>query len=118
MAPAILERLNPLLGSGRVSRLRCVAVPARDDSEAEGRRRVGRAPQRATTVTSSFPVLPVDARGPGGVAPGLSPTADRRLPELVAVPSRTCSSSSSARSRRAASPVARLQVERLQVERE
>ena len=29
MGPAILERLNRLLGSGRVSRLRCVALPAR-----------------------------------------------------------------------------------------
>jgi predicted nucleic acid-binding Zn ribbon protein len=29
MAPAILERLNPMLGSGHVSRLRCVALPAR-----------------------------------------------------------------------------------------
>jgi len=29
MAPAILERLNGLLRSGRVSRLRCVAVPPR-----------------------------------------------------------------------------------------
>ncbi len=28
MAPAILERLNVLLRSGQVSRLRCVAVPA------------------------------------------------------------------------------------------
>jgi predicted nucleic acid-binding Zn ribbon protein len=29
MAPAILERLNQLLGSGHVSRLRCVALPSR-----------------------------------------------------------------------------------------
>ena len=29
MAPAILERLNGLLDSGRVSRLRCVALPSR-----------------------------------------------------------------------------------------
>jgi predicted nucleic acid-binding Zn ribbon protein len=29
MAPAILERLNRMLGSGHVSRLRCVALPAR-----------------------------------------------------------------------------------------
>jgi predicted nucleic acid-binding Zn ribbon protein len=29
MAPAIIERLNQRLGSGRVSRLRCVALPAR-----------------------------------------------------------------------------------------
>jgi predicted nucleic acid-binding Zn ribbon protein len=29
MAPSILERLNRLLGAGRVSRLRCVALPAR-----------------------------------------------------------------------------------------
>jgi predicted nucleic acid-binding Zn ribbon protein len=29
MGPAILERLNRLLGSGHVSRLRCVALPAR-----------------------------------------------------------------------------------------
>ena len=29
MAPAILERLNQLLRSGRVSRLRCVALPPR-----------------------------------------------------------------------------------------
>jgi predicted nucleic acid-binding Zn ribbon protein len=29
MAPAILQRLNQRLGSERVSRLRCVAVPAR-----------------------------------------------------------------------------------------
>jgi predicted nucleic acid-binding Zn ribbon protein len=29
MAPAILQRLNQRLGSGRVSRLRCVAVPPR-----------------------------------------------------------------------------------------
>jgi predicted nucleic acid-binding Zn ribbon protein len=27
MAPAILERLNPALRSGRVTRLRCVALP-------------------------------------------------------------------------------------------
>ena len=33
MAPAILERLNGLLRSGRVSRLRCVATPPRDYSE-------------------------------------------------------------------------------------
>jgi predicted nucleic acid-binding Zn ribbon protein len=29
MAPAILERLNRLLGSSHVSRLRCVALPPR-----------------------------------------------------------------------------------------
>lgn len=29
MAPAILERLNRLLDSGQVSRLRCVALPSR-----------------------------------------------------------------------------------------
>jgi predicted nucleic acid-binding Zn ribbon protein len=29
MAPAILERLNKLLRAGRVSRLRCVALPPR-----------------------------------------------------------------------------------------
>lgn len=29
MAPAILERLNQLVGAGRVSRLRCVALPSR-----------------------------------------------------------------------------------------
>jgi predicted nucleic acid-binding Zn ribbon protein len=29
MAPAILERLGQLVGAGRVSRLRCVALPAR-----------------------------------------------------------------------------------------
>jgi predicted nucleic acid-binding Zn ribbon protein len=29
MAPAILKRLNGLLGSGQVSRLRCVALPSR-----------------------------------------------------------------------------------------
>ena len=29
MAPAILERLNRLLESGQISRLRCVALPAR-----------------------------------------------------------------------------------------
>jgi predicted nucleic acid-binding Zn ribbon protein len=29
MAPAILERLNQLLRAGRVSRLRCVALPPR-----------------------------------------------------------------------------------------
>ncbi len=29
MAPAILERLNGMLDSGRVSRLRCVALPPR-----------------------------------------------------------------------------------------
>jgi predicted nucleic acid-binding Zn ribbon protein len=29
MAPAILERLNRMLGSGHVSRLRCVALPPR-----------------------------------------------------------------------------------------
>jgi predicted nucleic acid-binding Zn ribbon protein len=29
MAPAILERLNQLLRSGRVARLRCVTLPAR-----------------------------------------------------------------------------------------
>ncbi|HTX45918.1 MAG TPA: DUF721 domain-containing protein [Solirubrobacteraceae bacterium] len=29
MAPAILERLNSLLRTGRVSRLRCVALPLR-----------------------------------------------------------------------------------------
>jgi predicted nucleic acid-binding Zn ribbon protein len=29
MAPALLERLNRLLRSGRISRLRCVALPAR-----------------------------------------------------------------------------------------
>jgi len=29
MAPAILERLNQPLRSGRVSRLRCVALPPR-----------------------------------------------------------------------------------------
>jgi predicted nucleic acid-binding Zn ribbon protein len=29
MAPAILERLSELVGAGRVSRLRCVALPAR-----------------------------------------------------------------------------------------
>jgi predicted nucleic acid-binding Zn ribbon protein len=29
MAPAILERLNQLLRSGRVTRLRCVALPPR-----------------------------------------------------------------------------------------
>ena len=31
MGPAIIERLNSLLRSGEVSRLRCVAVPPRDD---------------------------------------------------------------------------------------
>lgn len=31
MAPTILERLNALLRGGEVSRLRCVAVPVRDD---------------------------------------------------------------------------------------
>jgi predicted nucleic acid-binding Zn ribbon protein len=29
MAPAILERLGQLVGAGRVSRLRCVALPVR-----------------------------------------------------------------------------------------
>jgi predicted nucleic acid-binding Zn ribbon protein len=29
MAPAIIERLNAVLPSGRISRLRCVAVPPR-----------------------------------------------------------------------------------------
>ena len=29
MAPAILERLNRMLDSGRVARLRCVALPSR-----------------------------------------------------------------------------------------
>lgn len=29
MAPTILKRLHDLVGSGRVSRLRCVALPAR-----------------------------------------------------------------------------------------
>jgi predicted nucleic acid-binding Zn ribbon protein len=29
MAPAIIERLNQLLAAGRVSRLRCVALPSR-----------------------------------------------------------------------------------------
>jgi predicted nucleic acid-binding Zn ribbon protein len=29
MAPAILERLNRLLESGQISRLRCVALPSR-----------------------------------------------------------------------------------------
>jgi predicted nucleic acid-binding Zn ribbon protein len=28
MAPTILERLNPILRSGRIGRLRCVALPA------------------------------------------------------------------------------------------
>lgn len=31
MAPAIIERLNSLLRDGEISRLRCVAVPVRDD---------------------------------------------------------------------------------------
>jgi predicted nucleic acid-binding Zn ribbon protein len=31
MATAILERLNPELRSGRINRLRCVAVPPDDD---------------------------------------------------------------------------------------
>ena len=31
MGPAIMERLNGLLSGGEVSRLRCVAVPVRDD---------------------------------------------------------------------------------------
>jgi predicted nucleic acid-binding Zn ribbon protein len=30
MAPAIIERLNSLLRTGRVSRLRCVALPVRN----------------------------------------------------------------------------------------
>jgi predicted nucleic acid-binding Zn ribbon protein len=30
MSPAILERLNTLLGGARIERLRCVAVPARE----------------------------------------------------------------------------------------
>jgi predicted nucleic acid-binding Zn ribbon protein len=30
MAPAIIERLNALLGAGQVCRLRCVAVPPRE----------------------------------------------------------------------------------------
>ncbi len=28
MAPAILERLNPMLSGGRIERLRCIALPA------------------------------------------------------------------------------------------
>ncbi len=31
MGPAIIERLNSLLSDGVISRLRCVAVPPRDD---------------------------------------------------------------------------------------
>ena len=31
MGPAIVERLNGLLGEGEITRLRCVAVPVRDD---------------------------------------------------------------------------------------
>jgi hypothetical protein len=31
MGPAIVERLNALLRDGEISRLRCVAVPVRDD---------------------------------------------------------------------------------------
>ena len=31
MGPAIVERLNRLLGRGEISRLRCVAVPVRED---------------------------------------------------------------------------------------
>lgn len=31
MSPAIIERLNSLLRAGEISRLRCVAVPVRDD---------------------------------------------------------------------------------------
>ncbi|HEY1509790.1 MAG TPA: DUF721 domain-containing protein [Solirubrobacteraceae bacterium] len=31
MGPAIVERLNSLLREGQISRLRCVAVPVRDD---------------------------------------------------------------------------------------
>jgi len=31
MAPSILPRLNARLRAGEITRLRCVAVPARDD---------------------------------------------------------------------------------------
>jgi hypothetical protein len=31
MAPTILERLNSCLRAGEITRLRCVAVPVRDD---------------------------------------------------------------------------------------
>ncbi len=31
MGPQIIERLNSLLSDGQISRLRCVAVPPRDD---------------------------------------------------------------------------------------
>jgi hypothetical protein len=31
MGPAIVQRLNPLLRDGEITRLRCVAVPVRDD---------------------------------------------------------------------------------------
>jgi predicted nucleic acid-binding Zn ribbon protein len=31
MAPAIVEQLNAALTSGRIDRLRCVAVPVRED---------------------------------------------------------------------------------------
>ena len=31
MAPTILARLNPFLREGEITRLRCVAVPVRDD---------------------------------------------------------------------------------------
>jgi hypothetical protein len=30
LAPAILERLNEMLGTPRIERLRCVALPSRD----------------------------------------------------------------------------------------